>query len=168
MGATISLLFHTRKSAKTISGTLPIYLRVTINGSRFETSISRDIEEDKWLTQAEKAKGISEEAKTLNSYLDTLRNTAFNYQQEIRQEGKELNIQTFKEKWLEIKEKPVMLIDMFLEHNRKMKLLVGKEYAQLTYIRYETTLAIPRNSCFINTVRKTWMSKNLTTVSSTS
>jgi site-specific recombinase XerD len=34
-----------------------------------------------------------------------------------------------------------MLIDVFLEHNRKMKLLVGKEYAQLTYIRYETTLA---------------------------
>jgi site-specific recombinase XerD len=141
MGATISLLFHTRKAAKTIKGTLPIYLRVTINGSRFETSISRDIEADKWLAKAEKAKGISEEAKTLNSYLDTLRNTAFNYQQEIRQEGKELNIQTFKEKWLEIKEKPVMLIDVFLEHNRKMKLLVGKEYAQLTYIRYETTLA---------------------------
>ena len=34
-----------------------------------------------------------------------------------------------------------MLVDVFLEHNRKMKLLVGKEYAQLTYIRYETTLA---------------------------
>ena len=32
-------------------------------------------------------------------------------------------------------------MDVFLEHNRKMKLLVGKEYAQLTYIRYETTLA---------------------------
>jgi len=79
MGATISLLFHARKAAKTIKGTLPIYLRVTINGSRFETSISRDIEADKWLAKAEKAKGISEEAKTLNSYLDTLRNTAFNY-----------------------------------------------------------------------------------------
>ena len=34
-----------------------------------------------------------------------------------------------------------MLVDVFLEHNRKMKLLVGKEYAQLTYIRFETTLA---------------------------
>jgi hypothetical protein len=47
MGTTISLLFHARKAAKTIKGTLPIYLRVTINGSRFETSISRDIEADK-------------------------------------------------------------------------------------------------------------------------
>jgi site-specific recombinase XerD len=34
-----------------------------------------------------------------------------------------------------------MLMDVFVEHNRKMKLLVGKEYAQFTYIRYETTMA---------------------------
>ncbi len=141
MGATMSLLFHTRKAAKTANGTLPIYLRVTINGLRFETSISREIEEDKWITKAEKAKGNSEDVKSLNSYIDTLRNTAYNFQQEIRQEGKELNIQAFKEKWLGIKEKPVMLVNVFLEHNWKMKLLVGKEYAQSTYIRYETTLA---------------------------
>lgn len=141
MGATISLLFHTRKAAKTPNGTLPIYLRVTINGLRYETSISRDIEEDKWTAKSGKAKGNSEEVKCLNSYIDTLRNTAYNFQQEIRQEGKELSIQTFKEKWMGITEKPIMLVDVFLEHNRKMKLLVGKEYAQLTYIRYETTLA---------------------------
>jgi site-specific recombinase XerD len=141
MGATMSLLFHTRKAAKTANGALPIYLRVTIKGLRFETSISREIEEDKWINKAEKVKGNSEDAKSLNSYIDTLRNIAFNLQQEIRQEGKELNIQNFKEKWLGIKEKPVMLVDVFLEHNRKMKLLVGKEYAHLTYIRYETTLA---------------------------
>jgi Domain of unknown function (DUF6046)/Phage integrase SAM-like domain len=73
--------------------------------------------------------------------LDTLRSRAINYQQEIFSEGKEFNVETIKEKWLDIKAKPIMLIDVFLEHNRKMKLLVGKEYAQLTYIRYETTLA---------------------------
>ena len=64
-----------------------------------------------------------------------------------------------------IKEKPVMLIDVFLEHNRKMKLLVGKEYAQLTYIRYETTLAHTKKFLLYKYGRKTWMSKNLTTVS---
>ncbi len=101
----------------------------------------RQIESEKWIAKIGRAKGLTEDAKQLNSYLDNVRTKVFNYQQEIFKEGKELNVETFKEKWLGIKEKSVMLVDVFLEHNRKMKLLVGKEYAQLTYIRYETTLA---------------------------
>jgi site-specific recombinase XerD len=116
-------------------------LRVTIDGARFDTTISRQIESEKWIAKIGRAKGLTEDARQLNSYLDNVRTKVFNYQQEIYKEGKELNVETFKEKWLGIKEKSVMLVDVFLEHNRKMKLLVGKEYAQLTYIRYETTLA---------------------------
>jgi site-specific recombinase XerD len=141
MGTNLSVLFYTKKKVKTIKGTTPIYLRITIDGQRFETSIHRQINSDNWLAKVGKAKGFTEDVKILNAYLDTLRNKIFNYQQEIYREGNELNVETFREKWFGIKEKPVMLVDVFLEHNRKMKLLVGKEYAQLTYIRYETTLA---------------------------
>ena len=141
MGTNLSVLFYTKKKVKTIKGTTPIYLRITIDGQRFETSIHRQINSDNWLAKIGKEKGITEDVKILNAYLDTLRNKIFNYQQEIYREGNDLSVETFREKWLGIKEKPVMLVDVFLEHNRKMKLLVGKEYAQLTYIRYETTLA---------------------------
>jgi site-specific recombinase XerD len=141
MGTNLSILFYTKKKVKTIKGTTPIYLRITIDGQRFETSIHRQINSDNWLAKVGKAKGFTEDVKILNAYLDTLRNKIFNYQQEIYREGHELNVESFREKWLGIKETPVMLVDVFLEHNRKMKLLVGKEYAQLTYIRYETTLA---------------------------
>ncbi len=141
MGTNLSVLFYTKKKVKTSKGTTPIYLRITIDGQRFETSIHRQISSEKWIAKLGKAKGVTEDVRILNAYLDTLRNKVFNYQQEIYREGNELNVETFREKWLGIKEKPVMLVDVFLEHNRKMKLLVGKEYAQLTYIRYETTLA---------------------------
>jgi site-specific recombinase XerD len=141
MGTNFAVLFYARKNVKTRRGNLPIYLRVTIDGARFDTTISRQIESEKWIAKIGRAKGLTEDARQLNSYLDNVRTKVFNYQQEIYKEGKELNVETFKEKWLGIKEKSVMLVDVFLEHNRKMKLLVGKEYAQLTYIRYETTLA---------------------------
>jgi site-specific recombinase XerD len=141
MGTSFHTLFFVRKTNKTSTGKVPIYLRITINGLRFETSIGRQVDSDNWLAKFGRAKGVTEEAKTLNSFLDTLRSRAINYQQDIFREGKELNVETIKEKWLGIKAKPIMLIDVFLEHNRKMKLLVNKEYAQLTYIRYETTLA---------------------------
>jgi hypothetical protein len=141
MGTNFAVLFYARKNVKTRRGNLLIYLRVTIDGARFDTTISRQIESEKWIAKIGRAKGLTEDAKQLNSYLDNVRTKVFNYQQEIFKEGKELNVETFEEKWLGIKEKSVMLVDVFLEHNRKMKLLVGKEYAQLTYIRYETTLA---------------------------
>jgi hypothetical protein len=108
---------------------------------RFESSIGRKVDSDNWLAKFGRAKGVTEEAKTLNNFLDTLKSRAINYQQDIFREGKEFNVETIKEKWLGIKTKPIMLIEVFPEHNRKMKLLVGKGYAQLTYIRYETTLA---------------------------
>ena len=141
MGTSFHILFFVRKANKTTTGKVPIYLRITINGLRFESSIGRQVDSDNWLAKFGRAKGVTEEAKTLNSFLDTLRSRAINYQQDIFREGKEFNVETINEKWLGIKTKPIMLIDVFLEHNRKMKLLVGKEYAQLTYIRYETTLA---------------------------
>jgi site-specific recombinase XerD len=141
MGTSFHILFFVRKTNKMTTGKVPIYLRITINGLRFESSIGRQVDSDNWLAKFGRAKGVTEEAKTLNSFLDTLRSRAINYQQDIFREGKEFNVETIREKWLGIKAKPIMLIDVFLEHNRKMKLLVGKEYAQLTYIRYETTLA---------------------------
>ncbi len=119
MGATINASFFVKKSYKNAKGKVPIYLRITINGSRFEVSIHRQIDYSNWLAKIGRANGFTEEAKTLNSFLETLRSRAVNYEQEIFREGKELNIETFREKWLGIKEKSVMLVDVFLEHNRK-------------------------------------------------
>ena len=141
MGATIHALFFVKKTFKNAKGKVPIYLRITINGARFEISIGRQIDSANWHAKVGRVIGVTDEAKTLNSFLDTQRSRAIQFEQQIFREGKELTIETFREKWLGIKEKPIMLVDVFLEHNRKMKLLVGKEYAQLTYIRFETTLA---------------------------
>ncbi|HEV8508483.1 MAG TPA: site-specific integrase [Chitinophagaceae bacterium] len=141
MGATIHALFFVKKTFKNAKGKVPIYLRITINGARFEISIGRQIDSANWHAKVGRVIGVTDEAKTLNSFLDTQRSRAIQFEQQILGEGKELTIETFREKWLGIKEKPIMLVDVFLEHNRKMKLLIGKEYAQLTYIRFETTLA---------------------------
>lgn len=134
------MLFYAKKKLITTGGLSPIYLRVTIEGQRFETSVHRQIETDKWVAKIEKAKGNSEEVKNLNDYLDLMRNRAFNFQRELLMEGQELTVKSFRNKWLGLSGKVVMLIPVFQEHNEKMKLLVGKEFAHLTYVRYETTL----------------------------
>ena len=87
MGATISVCFFMpRKTVKTIKGTTPIYLRITIDGQRFETSIRRQIATDNWHAKLGKAKGITEDVKILNTATSTrYRSRVFNYQQEIYQ-----------------------------------------------------------------------------------
>ena len=114
-------------------------MRITINGERLELSTLRQVNPEKWSSNLGKATGNSEDSKQLNYFLDTLRNRVFIYQQQIIAEGNEVSISTIRDKWIVKKEKSLMLLEIFKEHNLQMKELVGKEYAQLTYIRFETT-----------------------------
>lgn len=140
METRISILFHGRRSKTTKEGQLPIYLRVTIGGKRFEISTHRAVEPGKWLMEAGKVKGNSEESRSLNAYFNILKAQVYSYQRELLHEGKPVTIETFKEKWLGVKEKPVLLLEVFRRHNEQMEKLVGKDYAAGTLGRYRTSL----------------------------
>jgi site-specific recombinase XerD len=140
MSATISVLFFARKSKPGKDGKLPIYMRVTIDGDRFDTGTKRFIAEDRWSQDAGKVLGYSEEAKSINSGLDALRLHAFDLQKEILLEGKELTMDNFRNKWWGIKtERPRMLLEIFEHHNKQMKDLIGQEFSPLTFERYTTS-----------------------------
>jgi len=72
MSKTFGLLFYLKKSKASASGTLPIYLRITIDGKRTEISTKRTIEIKKWSVEANKAIGRTEDIRELNAYLDSL------------------------------------------------------------------------------------------------
>jgi hypothetical protein len=145
MSIQLSILFYSKTSKKLRNGTVPIYIRITVNGVRLELSTNRQIRPQKWSKISGNAIGNSEESQQLNQYLDTLRHKVYVYQQQITFEGKEVTIDSLREKWIGIKEKPRMLLDVFKEHNRQMKELIGKEYASSTCIRFETSLSIRFN-----------------------
>jgi site-specific recombinase XerD len=139
MNDTINVLFFAKKSKTTTEGLVPIYLRVTINGSRFEISTKRYVLEQQWSTEAGKMKGNSDEVKSVNSLLESMRARAFERQKQLLLEGKEVTIESFRQKWLgSLTEKPRMLLEIFDHHNQQMKTLVGKEYAPFTMMRYVT------------------------------
>ena len=140
MDTKINILFYSRASKKTTDNLVPIYMRVTINGGRFETSTQRYVEATKWSTTAGKMKGNTEEARSLNTYLDTLKNKVYVHQKEIIQAGEPLTVDIFKEKWLGITEKPRMLLEIFRQHNSQIGQLVGREFAKSTLSKYSTAL----------------------------
>ena len=137
----MSILFYVKSSKVSKNGFLPIYQRITINGTRIELSTSKFVEKSKWNTAAGKIKGNSEEARLLNSYLDILKNKAYEIEKWMVNNNQEINAQTFKNKLLGIEEKQRKLIILFEDHNKRMKELIGKEFSINTYKKYETSLS---------------------------
>ena len=140
MNSKVTLHFYAKSTKANGNGLLPIYVRLTIDGKRFEYSTKKFIEPFKWSTELSKMKGNSEEARSINNLLDFTRNRINEIQFELLKDGVSLNIEEFKNRLLGIKERERLLIPIFTEHNRKIKELVGTEYAPGTLERYETSL----------------------------
>ena len=136
----ITLHFYAKTTKSNSSGLLPIYVRLTIDGKRLEYSTKKFIETSKWSKDLGRMKGNSEEARSINSLLDFTRNRINEIHFELLKESKTIQIDEFKNKLLGIKERELLLIPIFEEHNRKIKELIGLEYAAGTYERYETSL----------------------------
>jgi len=137
----ISILFYAKSVKESKNGLIPIYLRITIDGKRIELSTSKFIEKTKWNPQSGKIKGNSEEARTINSYLDILRNKVYETEKNMVNNNLEINANTFKNKFLGIEEKTHTLIKLFEDHNKKMKCLIDIEFSNNTLKKYETSLS---------------------------
>lgn len=139
METKLSILFYSKTSKTTKDGMVPVYLRVTINGARFEQSTQRYILPEKWSVDGGRAKGNSEESRTINHFLDTLRQKVYNYQREIIAEGHFFDLESFRKKWLGIRERVYTLLEIFKHHNEQLFSLIGTDCSKATYGKYRTT-----------------------------
>lgn len=140
MNTKIAILFHLKRTKTTTGGLVPVYMRVTVNGKRLEISTKRYVEESKWIVNAGKLKGSSEEARTTNEYLDTLKAQVYQHQTDLIKLGSPVNADTMRNKLLGIEEKHRSLVKIFEDHNKQVEALIGKEFAANTLKRYKTTL----------------------------
>jgi site-specific recombinase XerD len=134
-----------KSSKASKNGLLPIYQRITINGSRIELSTSRTVEKAKWNTAAGKVKGNSEEARLINSHLDLLKHNVYETEKWLLNNGHEINAQTLKNKLTGIDENQRMLLTIFEDHNKRMKDLIGKEFSINTHKKYLTAISHTRD-----------------------
>ncbi|MGV9004120.1 site-specific integrase [Flavobacterium sp.] len=140
MKTKVSILFYAKRAKVNTKGLVPIYTRITIGGKRIELSTNRFIEISKWSVKDNKMKGTTEEARSINNHLDLLKNQIIDAQMELLYKKIPISTETLKNKLFGTDEQLRMLVPIFKEHNRKVKELVGKEYAAGTLQRYETSL----------------------------
>ncbi len=77
MNKTFGLLFYVKKTKMIANGTVPVYLRITIDGERADISSKRYINPDKWNANGQKLGGSGEEVRALNIYLKTLEHQVY-------------------------------------------------------------------------------------------
>ncbi|WP_317198317.1 site-specific integrase [Mucilaginibacter ginkgonis] len=90
-------------------------------------------------------KGNKEEVRSFNAYLDNLQYQVYETHRVMTDARKVITAETLKNSLLGKGDKPLMLLNIFKDHNRKVAALIGDEYASGTLTRYETSLKHTRN-----------------------
>lgn len=135
----LTILFWIYKS-KIRNGKAPIYCRVTVNGKRAEISLKRSIEPEKWLAAAGMVKGKTEEARTINSFLDMTKSDIFKHYNHMISIGKFITADTLKNNYLGLEEKERTLIETYEYHNLRMEERIGIDVVKSTLTKYKTVL----------------------------
>ena len=122
------------------TGLAPIFLRVTIGGQRVEISAKRSWDPTRWETEVGKAKGTKEDARTLNTYLDTLRaklNKQFN---QLLSGDEPVTAELLKNAFLNKVAPSKSIMEVLDYHNAQVAARVGTDYAPATLRRYRVGL----------------------------
>lgn len=138
---TFKILFVVKASRVTRDGKSPVFLRVTVNGQRCETSISLKVNPEKWNSVSERLIGDSREEQELNFRLDTIRLRIMQIYREMEFDREEITAKKILDRYQgKDQEEVIMLLDVFREHNERCHKLAGKDMAPATVERYETSL----------------------------
>lgn len=141
MNAKVSILFYAKKSKAKNNSRVPIYLRITVNGKRAEFSTGKDVEISKWSSAQNRLKGNSEEARTINKYLDILQSNVLVLENKLLLSRDSFDATDIKNLLTGAETTERFLIPIFEEHNSNMEKLIGKEYAIATLKNFKTCLA---------------------------
>lgn len=141
MNAKVSVLFYAKKSKAKNNSRVPIYLRITVNGKRAEFSTGKDVEISKWSSAQNRLKGNSEEARTINKYLDILQSNVLVLENKLLLSRDSFDATDIKNLLTGAEKTERFLIPIFEDHNNKMEKLLGKEYAPATLKNFKTCLA---------------------------
>jgi hypothetical protein len=92
--------------ARTRNGKVPLSIRITVNGERAEISTHRDVTPTLWDPKAQRVKGITEEAKTINAHLETMKGSLRMHESRLIALGKTVTAELLKNEYLGIRPDP--------------------------------------------------------------
>ncbi|QEM06653.1 site-specific integrase [Mucilaginibacter rubeus] len=139
MKSNFHLLFYIRKQKNYKGGAMPIYMRITVSGKRADMSAGRECEPVKWNSHAGRAIGTKEEIKSLNNYLDSLQSKVRDAHQALIDANQTITTESLLNQFTGKTQKSRYLMQLFTEHNAKVKALIGNGFEANTLKGYNTS-----------------------------
>jgi len=138
---TFSILFYLKKNRVSKSGEAPIYMRITYRGKQLALSLNRSIEIDAWNTDTGAAIGNGKKSREINHYLQSTLSIIYQHYKILRENDQSFTVHDIKDLFLGVpKDKGKKVLELYREHNEKIKTLKNIDYAPATLQRYETSL----------------------------
>ena len=134
------LLFFLKKNKIKANGEAPIALRITVDRRFCEMYIRRSAPVENWDQTKGKLKTKDKVSTEINLYLDTVRAKFQNIHRQLEADNIEISAMEIRNRFCGVDAKQKSLIQVFEEHNKEIKQLQGKGYAQKTIIRFEGTV----------------------------
>ncbi|MFH5883684.1 phage integrase SAM-like domain-containing protein [Halalkalibaculum sp. DA3122] len=136
----LNISYTVRKNKARANGEVPIYMRLSVDGKISEISAGQTVDPTKWDSENYRVQGRSKKAKSINRYLGTLEFKANQAHQQLLQEGAEITSKAVKLRMTgkDREEEPVTVMEVFKQHNKKMKSLIGNKYSESTHKKYRT------------------------------
>lgn len=142
MNKLVSILFFLKRTKNhSECKPVPIYIRITVDKKRAEFSSGRDLNSGiKWNSAAGRADKVNPNAKFLNAYLDSIQIKIHEAHRQLLDAGEMITAEAIKNKYTGKDEKPRLLTQIFVQHNKQMESLIGSEFARGTLVNFQTTL----------------------------
>ena len=137
---TFAILFYVKRTKLLRNGEAPIFMRITVDAVRAEMSIQRSINLSDWIEKKGCAKPTNVKNRELNHYLEHVRYRLYEIQKELEDENKTVTAELLKNRYMGINETNVTFVQLYTEHNQKLKELIGKGFVAATLTRHETSL----------------------------
>ena len=102
--------------------------------------IQRSINLSDWIEKKCCAKPTNPKNRELNHYLEHIRYRLYEIQKELEDENKTVTAELLKNRYMGINEANITFVELYTEHNQKLKELIGKSFTAATLLRHETSM----------------------------
>lgn len=133
--------FFLKKAKLLKNGEASVAMRISIDGQRVENNIRKSILPNLWDQSKERAKGTSAAAVDLNRFIEDARIRIHQIVTELQQTGAEINPLIVQQRFYgvgQVRKQERTILQVIQEHNDEAKQLIGKDFVEITWRRYET------------------------------
>ena len=133
--------FFLKKAKLLKNGEASVAMRITVDGQRVENNIRKSILPNLWDQSKERAKGTSAAAADLNRFIEDARIRIHQIVTELQQTGAEINPLIVQQRFYgvgQVRKQERTILQVIQEHNDEAHKLIGKDFVEITWRRYET------------------------------